>query len=145
MNVIRVVVWTDSLVLLADERWHRRGSGRERPAPRRPGSSRSLPCWIYFRWSRELAAIPFYPRTWAYLVGFGLLLVAFHVLAGAAELLGMGAWPATIAAAAALGLYLVYLFRIHRAPGRTCATSWPSSRRATSSGFSSGLRGPARP
>jgi hypothetical protein len=106
-----------------------------------------LPCWIYFRWSRELAAIPFYPRTWAYLVGFGLLLVAFHALAGAAELLGMGAWPATIAAAgAALGLYLVYLFQIH--PGTR------ENLRYFLALFSpgdlirflrSGLRGPARP
>jgi O-antigen/teichoic acid export membrane protein len=151
VNVIRVVVYSIALAALGPPAEGMLGIVGLWPGA--PGAAAArlvlvlLPCWVYFRWSRELAAIPFYPRTWAYLVGFGLLLVAFHALAGAAELLGMGAWPATISAAvAALGLYLVYLFQIH--PGTR------ENLRYFLALFSpgdlirflrSGLRGPARP
>jgi O-antigen/teichoic acid export membrane protein len=151
VNVIRVVVYSIALAALVPPAEGMLGIVGLWPGA--PGAAAArlvlvlLPCWIYFRWSRELAAIPFYPRTWAYLVGFGLLLVAFHALAGAAELLGMGAWPETISAAVvALGLYLVYLFQIH--PGTR------ENLRYFLALFSpgdlirflrSGLRGPARP
>jgi O-antigen/teichoic acid export membrane protein len=72
-----------------------------------------FPCWVYFRWTRELAGIAFYPRVWAYLGGFALMLGAFHaLLIGLAGLGLTGASAEIPAAVTALGLYLGYLFRV---------------------------------
>jgi O-antigen/teichoic acid export membrane protein len=73
-----------------------------------------FPAWVYFRWTRDLAAIPLYPRAWVYLGGFALMLAAFHLLRALAESLAlMGAWTAVPAAGGALAVYLAYLFAAH--------------------------------
>jgi O-antigen/teichoic acid export membrane protein len=106
-----------------------------------------FPCWVYFRWTRELAGIPFYPRAWAYLGGFALMLAAFHALLAGARAVGLtGWWPAMPAAAMALGLYLACLFRVH--PGTADNLRYALAL-SSPGGFirllRSGLRGPAPP
>jgi len=106
-----------------------------------------IPCWIYFRWSRDLAGIPLYPRTWAYLGGFALMLATFHALMLAAGSFGMGSWWATLpAAAGTLALYLAYLFQVH--PGTRGNLRYAVTLLAPGDlirFLRSGLRGPARP
>jgi O-antigen/teichoic acid export membrane protein len=151
VNVLRVVVYVVALVALVPAGSAGVGIGGLWPGA--PGGAAArlvlvlLPCWIYFRWSRDLAGIPLYPRTWAYLGGFGLMLATFHGLVIGAGLLGMDPWWATIpAAAVTLGLYLTYLFQLH--PGTrenlryTLALLSPGDLIRF---LRSGLRGPARP
>lgn len=76
-----------------------------------------FPAWVYFRWTRELAGLSLYPRTWVYLGGFGLLLALHHgflwaLLALTPVPLGpLLSWPGP--AAAALGAYLLLLLLAH--------------------------------
>lgn len=73
-----------------------------------------FPCWVYVRWTRELAGIPLYARVWTYVGGLALMLAAFHALLIGAQGFGLTGWPAAIpAAVVALGLYLGYLFQVH--------------------------------
>jgi PST family polysaccharide transporter len=151
VNVLRVVVYVVALAALVPAGGAVAGMAGLWPGA--PGGAAArlvlvlLPCWIYFRWSRDLAGIPLYPRTWAYLGGFGLMLAIFHGLVIGAALLGIGPWWATIpTAAAALGLYLAYLFQVH--PGTrenlryTLALLSPGELIRF---LRSGLHGPARP
>lgn len=106
-----------------------------------------FPCWVYFRWTRELAEIPFYPRAWGYLGGFALMLGTFHaLLALEAALLDLGGWAPVPAATAALALYLGYLCRAH--PGTRDNLRYALAL-ASPIGFirflRGGLRGPERP
>jgi O-antigen/teichoic acid export membrane protein len=151
VNVVRVVVYVAALAALVPAGDAALGIAGLWPGA--PGGAAArlvlvlFPCWVYFRWSRDLAAIPLYPRTWAYLGGFGLMLATFHALLFAAGTRGTGGWWATIPAAAmSLALYLAYLFAVH--PGTR------KNLRYTLALFSpgdfirflrSGLRGPARP
>ncbi|HEX4995547.1 MAG TPA: hypothetical protein VFX87_11275, partial [Methylomirabilota bacterium] len=152
VNVLRVIVYVAALGALVLPGDVTLGLGGLWPGA--PGAAAArlvlvlFPCWIYFQWSRNLAAIPFYPATWAYLGGFGLMLATFHaLLAGAAASLGAGVWWVAIPAAmVSVGLYAVYLFVVH--PGTR------ENLRYTLALFSpgdfirflrSGLRGPARP
>jgi O-antigen/teichoic acid export membrane protein len=151
VNVIRVMVYSMALAVLVPPDGAVLGIAGLWPGA--PGAAAArlvlvlLPCWIYFRWSRDLAGIPFYPRTWAYLGGFGLLLVAFHTLVIAIGLLGMGPSLATIPAAiVSLGLYLVYLFQIHPGTRENLRYFLVLFSPADFIRFlRSGLRGPARP
>ena len=76
-----------------------------------------FPAWVYFRWTRDLAGIPLYPRAWVYLGGFGLLLAVHHglELGLAGRALGGGSplrsWPGR--ATVALGVYLLLLLVAH--------------------------------
>ena len=90
VNVLRAVAYTIALVLLVPARpvidglvglW-----------PGEPGAAAArlflilFPCWVYVRWTRELAGLPLSPHVVTYLGGFVLLLGAFHALrAGAAD------------------------------------------------------------
>jgi O-antigen/teichoic acid export membrane protein len=151
VNVLRVVVYVAALAVLVPAGGA--GVGITGLWPGAPGGAAGrlvlvlLPCWIYFRWSRDLAGIPLYPRTWAYLGGFGLMLATFHALMLAAGSLGMGAWWATLpAAAGALALYLAYLFQVH--PGTRENLRYAVTLLAPGDlirFLRSGLRGPARP
>jgi O-antigen/teichoic acid export membrane protein len=107
VNVLRLVTYVAVLALLV-------------PALSLEGAALArlflilFPAWVYFRWTRQVAGVPFYRRAWTYLGGFGLMLVLHH---GFAELLGAlgSAEPATTVMAAALTLlgYVGYLFRVH--------------------------------
>ena len=73
-----------------------------------------FPAWLYFRWTRDLAAIPFYPRAWVYLGGFALMVASFHLLlALVGSLARLGPWAPIPAAGGALALYVAYLFAAH--------------------------------
>jgi O-antigen/teichoic acid export membrane protein len=74
-----------------------------------------FPAWVYFRWTRELAGIPLYPRVWAYTAGFVLMLPAQY---GLAVLLGwatpgLGRFTEVAAAAVTLAAYLAFLALAH--------------------------------
>ena len=151
VNVLRVVVYVVALAVLVPAAGA--GAGITGLWPGAPGGAAGrlvlvlLPCWIYFRWTRDLAGIPLFPRTWAYLGGFGLMLATFHGLLLAAESLGMRPeWATLPAAVAALGLHLAYLFQVH--PGTRENLRYAVA--LLSPGdllrfLRSGLRGPARP
>ena len=151
VNVLRVVVYVVALAVLVPAAGA--GVGITGLWPGAPGGAAGrlvlvlLPCWIYFRWTRDLAGIPLFPRTWAYLGGFGLMLATFHGLLLAAESLGMRPeWATLPAAVAALGLHLAYLFQVH--PGTRENLRYAVA--LLSPGdlirfLRSGLRGPARP
>ena len=151
VNVIRVVVYVVVLATLVPAGDAAIGITGLWPGAAGAAVARLVltlfPCWIYFRWSRDLAAIPFYPRTWAYLGGFGLMLVAFHALLIAAGTLAVRGWWAMIpAATVALGLYLAYLFKAHPGTRENLRYSLALFSPGDFIRFlRSGLRGPARP
>jgi O-antigen/teichoic acid export membrane protein len=151
VNVVRIVVYVAALALLVPPDGLM--AGLPGPWPGAPGAACArlvlvlVPCWIYFRWSRDVAAIPFHRGIWAYLGGFALMVGAFHAAEAGAATLGLtGWWAAVPSAALALALYLAYLFRVH--PGTrenlryTLALSSPTDFIRF---LRSGLRGPARP
>jgi O-antigen/teichoic acid export membrane protein len=150
VNVLRVVVYVAALAVLVPPQGVGRISGLW---PGEPGAALArlvlilFPCWIYFRWTREVAGIPLFRRTWAYLGGLGLMLTAFHTLRTGAEVLGTGGWWAAVpAAVAALGLYLAYLLRIHPGTAENLRYALAlSSPMAFIHFVRDGLRGPARP
>jgi O-antigen/teichoic acid export membrane protein len=107
-----------------------------------------FPCWVYVRWTRELAGVTLYRHVGTYVGGFALLLVVFHAGHAALARLGVGGgWANAIpAATAALAIYVVYLRRQH--PGT--ADNLRYALALLSLGdfirfLRSGLRGPARP
>jgi O-antigen/teichoic acid export membrane protein len=151
VNVFRVVIYVGALAALVPAPGALPGLNGLWPGEPGAAVARLLlilfPCWIYFRWSREVAGIPFYWRAWAYLGGLGLMLGVFHALRGAAEMLGIEGWWATVPAAlAALALYLAYLRRVH--PGTADNLRYAVAL-ASPSAFirflRDGLRGPGRP
>lgn len=125
VNLLRVVVYLASLAVLIPEAplaawlpWHQAGLWTGEAGA---GGGRLLlvlfPAWVYFRWTRDLAGIPLYPRVWIYLAGFALLLAVHHGLEWALSSLGalpvspLLSWP--LPAAAALGAYLLLLLCAH--------------------------------
>jgi PST family polysaccharide transporter len=68
--------------------------------------------WVWVRWTRALAGIPFYRRALVYLTGFGLAVATFHALAAtAATLTGSRlAWDvgAGLAACFVYGVWLLW-------------------------------------
>jgi O-antigen/teichoic acid export membrane protein len=151
VNLVRIVVYVAALAVLVPPEGPLAGIAG--PWPGAPGAAVGrlilvvVPCWIYFRWSRDIAAIPFHRGAWTYLGGFGLMVGAFHALLGGAGTLGIGGWWAAIpAAGAALGLYMAYLFKVHPRTREnlryTLALSSPTDFIRF---LRSGLRGPARP
>jgi O-antigen/teichoic acid export membrane protein len=150
VNVLRVVVYVGALAVLVPPQGVGWITGLW------PGESGAalarlvlilFPCWIYFRWTREVAGIPLFRRAWAYLGGLGLMLAVFHALRTGAEVLGIGGWWAAVpAAVAALGLYLAYLLRIHPGTAENLRYALAlSSPMAFIHFVRDGLRGPARP
>jgi O-antigen/teichoic acid export membrane protein len=151
VNLIRVVVYVGALAVLVPPEGPLGGIAGLWPGA--PGAAAArlvlilVPCWIYFRWSRDIAAIPFYRRAWAYLGGFGLMVGVFHALLGGAGTLGIREWWAAIpAAGAALGIYLTYLFKVHPGTRENLRYALALASPADFIRFlRSGLRGPARP
>jgi O-antigen/teichoic acid export membrane protein len=73
-----------------------------------------FPCWVFIRWTRELAGIGFQPVTVAYLAGFAVLF-AVNEATRAALLAASGPGPAALAGGMALALvaYAVFLWSTH--------------------------------
>ena len=151
VNVLRLVVYAAALVILVPP-----GpviGGIHGLWPGDPGAAVArlllvlFPCWVYFRWARELAGLPLSGRVWAYLGGFGVMLGIFHALLAGGRVIGVTGWAAAIpAAGAALGLYLAYLFTVHPATGDNLRYALGLiSPIGFIRFFRSGLRGPARP
>jgi PST family polysaccharide transporter len=151
VNILRVLVYLVALAALVPAGGTVGGMAGLWPGA--PGGAAArlvlvlVPCWIYFRWSRDLAGIPFYAQTWAYLGGFALMLVTFHGLMIGAALVGLGPWRTTIPAAAlALTLYLAYLFQVLRGTRENLRYAGTLLSPGDFIRFlRSGLRGPARP
>ena len=106
-----------------------------------------FPCWVYVRWTRELAGIPLAPHVMTYAGGFALLLVLFEALRRGGAMAGAAGWAATLPAAlAASAVYLGYLLARH--PGTPENLRY--ARALLSPGafirfLRGGLGGPARP
>jgi hypothetical protein len=149
--VLRVVIYVGALAVLVPPPGVLAGISGLWPGEPGAAVARLLlilfPCWIYFRWTREVAGIPFYRRAWAYLSGLGLMLGVFHALRAGAEMLGTeGWWAALPAAVAALGLYLAYLPRVHPGTAENLRyTRALASPMAFIRFLRDGLRGPGRP
>ena len=77
-----------------------------------------FPCWVFIRWSRELAGIGFQRVTVAYLVGFAILLAVNEVTRVALQA-GGGSGPAALAGgmATALVAYAGLLWVSHAGTG----------------------------
>lgn len=151
VNLLRVVAYAIALVLLVPPRpvidglvglW-----------PGEPGAALArlflilFPCWVYVRWTRELASVPLYRHVGTYLSGFVLALAVFHALRAAVGALGATGWAAaTPAAVVALGSYLAWLFWRH--PGTRDNLRYALALFSPAEFIRflrSGLRGPARP
>lgn len=106
-----------------------------------------FPCWVYVRWTRELAGIPLAPHVTTYAGGFALLLVLFEAFRRGGAMAGAAGWAATLPAAlAASAVYLAYLLARH--PGTPENLRY--ARALLSPGafirfLRGGLGGPARP
>ncbi|HEU5190445.1 MAG TPA: lipopolysaccharide biosynthesis protein [Methylomirabilota bacterium] len=74
----------------------------------------AFPCWVYMRWTRELAGVGFFTRIPAYLGAFAVSLAVFHAVAA---LLGPAhvpePWPALPAALVAFAVYFLGLGWMH--------------------------------
>ncbi len=151
VNLLRVVAYAALLVVLVPPRPWLPGLAGLWPGELGAALARLFlilfPCWVYFRWTRELAGIPLYARAWAYLGGLALMLGTFHALLIGAGGLGVTGWGAAIpAAVAALGLYLAYLFQVHPATGDNLRYSLAlASPLAFIRFLRGGLHGPERP
>jgi O-antigen/teichoic acid export membrane protein len=117
VNIVRVVTYLAVLVLMVPVEL----AGFRGLWPGAPGAAVArlflvlFPAWLYFRWSRELAGIPLYPRAWIYTVGFVALLPTWH---GLAALFGraaprLGIFVEAAAAIVTLAGYLVFLRLVH--------------------------------
>ena len=152
VNLLRAVAYSLVLVLLVPPRpvidglvglW-----------PGEPGAAAArlflilFPCWVYVRWTRELAGVALYRHVGTYLGGFALLLAVFHGAHAALGRLGVvGGWATAIpAAAAALAVYLGYLRRRHSGTADNLRYAGALLSPGDFIRFlRSGLRGPARP
>jgi O-antigen/teichoic acid export membrane protein len=151
VNVVRAAAYTVALALLVPPQ--PLIDGLVGLWPGEPGAAVArlflilFPCWVYVRWTRELAGIPLSPHVGTYAGGLVLLVGTFHALRTATGALGLEGWAAAIpAGAAALAVYLGYLFARH--PGTTDNLRYALA--LLSPGdfirfLRSGLRGPARP
>ena len=78
----------------------------------------AFPCWVYMRWTRELAGVGFYPRIPAYLAAFALALAVFHALRALLAPARMPEpWSALPAALGALAAYFLCLAWTHPRTG----------------------------
>jgi O-antigen/teichoic acid export membrane protein len=144
VNLLRVVTYLAVLVILVPDA----------PAgpfvgllPGAPGAAAArlflllFPAWVYFRWTRELAEVPLFPRAPVYMAGFALGLVTYH-----AALLGFGAPGAggpPVAGLLALGVYALVLALLHPGAAENLRYSLSLfSPRAFVAFLRSGLRGP---
>jgi O-antigen/teichoic acid export membrane protein len=151
VNLVRVVVYAALLAVLVPP--DPLVDGFRGLWPGEPGAALArlllilFPCWLYFRWARELAGIPFLAPAWAYLGGFVLIVGLFHALRAGLAVLGAAGWSATIpAAAASLGVYLVYLFKVHPGTGENLRYALALFSPVAAIRFlRDGSRGPARP
>jgi O-antigen/teichoic acid export membrane protein len=106
-----------------------------------------FPCWVYVRWTRELAGVGLYRHVGTYMGGFVLLLGVLHTTEVVLGSLGVGRVVAAIAGLAAAGaVYLLYLRWYH--PGTAENLRYAGA--LLSPGdfirfLRNGLRGPARP
>lgn len=151
VNLLRAAAYSAVLVLLVPPRpvidglvglW-----------PGEPGAAAArlflalFPCWVYVRWTRELAGVPLYRHVRTYVGGFALLLGVFHATHALLAWLGVGGAATAIGAAAgAMAAYLLYLRRFH--PGTAANLRYAGA--LLSPGdfirfLRNGLRGPARP
>jgi O-antigen/teichoic acid export membrane protein len=69
-----------------------------------------FPAWVWMRWTREVAGIPFYGRATVYLAGFALAVAAFHLTEALAS---AGLAGDLVAAAAAFTVYALWLHKLH--------------------------------
>jgi hypothetical protein len=77
-----------------------------------------FPCWVFIRWTRELASIGFQRVTVAYLAGFAVLVAVNEGTRAALSSAGV-ALPAAIACgmAVALAAYAGFLWLTHAGTG----------------------------
>jgi O-antigen/teichoic acid export membrane protein len=68
-----------------------------------------VPAWVYWRWTRDLAGIPFYERAWTYVLGFA----AMAFISGAIGQIAGGAAGTVAGCAVALATYLGLLLVVH--------------------------------
>ena len=151
VNLLRVVAYAIVLVALVPPQAAARRLGGLWPGP--PGAAAArlflvlFPCWIYVRWTRELAGVPLYRHVATYVGGFALLLGLFQALHAGGVAVGAEGWAASIPAAlGAACVYLGYLFARH--PGTTENLRYTRallSPVAFIRFLRGGLRGPARP
>jgi O-antigen/teichoic acid export membrane protein len=151
VNLLRVVVYAAVLLLLVPPRPVIDGLVGLWPGERGAALARLFlvlfPCWVYVRWTRELADVGLYRHVGTYLGGFALLLGVVHSTELVLASLGVGGAPATIAGAAGAGaVYFLYLWWCH--PG-TAETLRYAGALLSPTDFirflRSGLRGPERP
>jgi O-antigen/teichoic acid export membrane protein len=150
VNVLRAVAYTIVLVLLVPAR--PLIDGLVGLWPGEPGAAAArlflilFPCWVYVRWTRELAGLRLSPHVLTYLGGFALLLGVFHALRAGGTMLGAGDWASAIpAAAGALAVYLAYLYWRHPATSDNLRYARDLLSPADFIRFlRGGLRGPAR-
>jgi O-antigen/teichoic acid export membrane protein len=119
VNVLRVVTYLAVLVLMVPAEPVLAGFRGAWPGP--PGAAVArlflvlFPAWLYFRWTRELAGIPLYPRVWIYTAGFLAMLPAWHGLVALLGwvLPGLDGFTEPAAALVTLAAYLVFLGLAH--------------------------------
>lgn len=71
-----------------------------------------FPAWVYFRWTRELAGIAFFSRSWSYLAGLALSIGLHEALRASLAALGVPSPVALLfAATVGAGGYLLILLR----------------------------------
>jgi|RhiMetdeSRZDD1v2_1073273.scaffolds.fasta_scaffold09542_13 O-antigen/teichoic acid export membrane protein len=106
-----------------------------------------FPCWIYVRWTRELAGVSLSPHVGTYVAGFALLLVLFHALQAGGAAMGAEGWAVSLPAAGVAGcVYVGYLFARHPGTGDNLRYAQALlSPIAFIRFLRGGLRGPARP
>jgi len=151
VNILRAVAYTIVLALLVPSR--PLVDGLVGLWPGEPGAAAArlflilFPCWVYVRWTRELAGVSLSPHVATYLGGFALLLGVFHALRAGGTALGASDWAAALPAAAlALAVYLAYLYWRHPATTGNLRYARDLLTPADFIRFlRSGLRGPARP
>lgn len=151
VNLLRVVAYAIVLVALVPPQPLVDGIAGLWPGA--PGAAAArlflvlFPCWIYARWTRELAGVPLYRHVATYVGGFALLLGLFQALAMGGAAGGAEGWAATVPAAlGATGAYLGYLFARH--PGTADNLRYTQallSPMAFIRFLRGGLGGPARP
>ena len=117
VNLVRIAVYLALLWLLVPARPAIHGIVGPWPGDAGAAAARLVlvlfPAWIYWRWTREEAGLPFHRRTTVYLVGFGVAVLSHHALLALGAPLAGRSILATGAAAAALAVYLLFLMATH--------------------------------
>jgi O-antigen/teichoic acid export membrane protein len=128
VNILRVIAYLIVLVLMVPLDL----AGFRGFWPGAPGAAVArlflvlFPAWVYFRWTRELAGIPLYPRVRIYTAGFALMLPAQHGLAAlfAWATPGLGRFTEVAAAAVTLAGYLAFLRLAHPGTVNNLRYAW---------------------